>query len=463
MKILYVNPPFVKINKQFIEANYKFYTARDRMLTVLRKYLGKGFTNFLAKIGIERNEETGKIRYGVRAGSRWPFTLKHPNYKPYPYIMALSASYLKSFGYDVDIIDCVATEEFSYKNFLKKVKKSKPDIVVFEFAVITEEIDTKLAKEISQYSKIAFAGPNLTDDIISKFQKEYPFINFYLKGEYIINAKQMADTLKEGVYESEVVEDLDSIPYPYRDFDGIKNYYEPTMPTAKPQLCVYASKGCPFKCSFCQWPQMMYKGKVALRKPENIIKEIKEAVKKYGFKSILFDDDTFNLGPERISKLCDYLKEIGMPWTCMTRLDCATNELFDKMIDSGCIGLRLGVENFIVDVIKKKKKGLERSDFRATLEYLTKKYPNVYIHLTMMKNLPGQTEEIHQEDMRILRELGYSTDNLYRNYQLSSCVAYPGTLLYEELKKNNDLTNFTRSENYDGSDGGQTIMAQLNN
>ena len=97
------------------------------------------------------------------------------------------------------------------------------------------------------------------------------------------------------------------------------------MPTRKPQLAMYGSKRCPFKCTFCSWPQTMYFGSVALRTPEKIAEEIRDAVEKHGFRSIFFDDDTFNLGTKRISKLCEYLKEINLPWTMMGRLDISPN------------------------------------------------------------------------------------------------------------------------------------------
>ena len=87
------------------------------------------------------------------------------------------------------------------------------------------------------------------------------------------------------------------------------------------------------------WPQTMYQGKVAYRKPEHVAEEIRYCVDKYGYKSIFFDDDTFNVGNERVGKLCDELKEIGLPWTMMGRLDCSPTWLYDKMVDSGCIGI----------------------------------------------------------------------------------------------------------------------------
>jgi radical SAM superfamily enzyme YgiQ (UPF0313 family) len=203
----------------------------------------------------------------------------------------------------------------------------------------------------------------------------------------------------------------------------------------------------------------MYQGKLALRSPEKIAEEIRESVKNQGYKSIFFDDDTFNLGTERISKLCDYLKDIGIPWSMMGRLDCSPEWLYDKMVDCGCIGMRFGVETFNLDVLKRINKGLERIDFLKTLEHITNHHPELMIHLTMMKNLPGQSEEIHLEDMRILRELGYSQENHYRSYQLASCAPFPGTQLYEDLiqeKGEKAMSNFLL---YDG--GQDTIMKEL--
>ena len=142
-----------------------------------------------------------------------------------------------------------------------------------------------------------------------------PHITYLLKGEYILSTLKMARSQQPGIYESEVVTDLDSIPFPFRDYRVSTKYFDPTMPTPRPQLQIYGSKGCPFKCTFCLWPQTMYQGKVALRKPEKIAEEIRYCVEKYGYQSIFFDDDTFNLGTERISRLCDELKQIGLPWT----------------------------------------------------------------------------------------------------------------------------------------------------
>jgi len=454
MKVLFVNAPFIKYNDKFKDIDFKIKT-----MSVIKKYqkpMGKILFKLLSN-GLNLN----CFRYGVRAGSRWPWTTSWPHGGPhYPFIMGYAAALLQEKGFEVNILDAVAEEQYSYENFIKQVKAEQADIVVVECSTPTIDIDLWIAEKISKFTDVALAGPHLVEKETEKINKEHPYIKYLLKGEYIYSALKMAQTKKEGIYESSVVEDLDSIPFPFRDYLSATKYYDPTMPTARPQLQIYASKGCPFKCSYCLWPQTMYQGKVTLRSPEKVAEEIKYCVEKYGYKSIFFDDDTFNLGTERISKLCDYLKEIGLPWTMMGRLDCSPNWLYDKMIDSGCVGMRFGVETFNIDVLKKINKGLERIDFLATLKYISEKYPELMIHLTMMKNMPGQTEEIHQKDIKILNDLGYTTCNIKRSYQLSSCVPFPGTKMYEDLikeKGEDALKNFSK---YDG--GQDTIMKELN-
>jgi len=454
MKILFANPPVIRSKNSSPENNFKiegfvFKPQYKKFPGAFRVY------NFLRKtVDLGKN-----IRYGVRAGSRWPWTMDRPHGgPPYPFIMGYAASYLKSNGYDIGIIDAVVNEQYSYKVFFKEVKAEEPDIVVVECSTPTIDIDLWVAKRISEFTKVALAGPHLTTNAES-IQKENPYVKYLLPGEYILSSLEMVKSRKEGIYELKVVKDLDSIPFPFRDYKGGDKYYDPTMPTEKPQLQIYASKGCPFKCTFCAWPQTMYKGIVSPRRPEKVVEEIKKAVVLHGYKSIFFDDDTFNLGTERISKLCDCLKDIGLPWTMMGRLDCSRDWLYDKMVDSGCVGMRFGIETFDLKVLERVKKGIEKKDFRKTLERISKKYPKLVIHLTMMKDLPGQTEEIHQNDMKILKDLGYENTNIYRTFQLSRCVPFPGTEMYRELVAKYGEEKLKDYKFYDG--GQETIIKKI--
>lgn len=457
MKIVFVNAPVIRSKDSSLENNFKIdgfiFKPQYRKIPAA----GRLFNLLNKTIGLGRG-----IRYGVRAGSRWPWTMDRPPGGPhYPFFMGYAAAYLRAHGHTVNIIDAVVNEQYSYKKFFDEVKQGFPEIVVVECSTPTIDIDLWVARHISRFADVALAGPHLATEAES-MRKEYPYIKYWLNGEYILNSLEMVRDRQEGIYESKVVTDLDSIPFPFRDYKGGYKYYDPTMPTAKPQLQIYASKGCPFKCTFCAWPQTMYKGIVALRKPENVAQEIRNAIDLYGYKSIFFDDDTFNLGTKRISELCDHLKEIGLPWTMMGRLDASPDSLYDKMVDSGCVGMRFGIETFNLEVLERVKKGLERTDFRKTLAYISRKYPRLMIHLTMMKDLPGQTEEIHWNDMKILKDLGYVpnlSSNIYRNFQLSRCAPFPGTEMYNELIEKFGEEKLKDYKLYDG--GQKTVMKEV--
>lgn len=450
MKILFVNPPVIRSEHSSSENDFRI----DGFVfhPIYRKI--PGFLTVAQRLGIGKG-----IRYGVRAGSRWPWTMNMPHGgPPYPFIMAYAASYLRANGFVVNLLDAVAEEEYSYTRFLESVRRERADIVVVECSTPTIDIDLWISKKISTFSKVALAGPHLTTHP-EKTRMENPHITFLLKGEYINSCLEMAKTLRPGIYEPRVVEDLDALPFPFRDYPAAVKYYDPTMPTERPQLQIYASKGCPFNCTYCLWPQTMYQRKTAYRKPELVAEEIRLCVEGYGYRSIFFDDDTFNIGTERISRLCDELKKIGLPWTMMGRLDCSPLWLYDKMVDCGCVGMRFGIETFDAQVLKNIKKGLESEALTETLQHISRKHTGLMIHVTMMKDLPGQTEEVHQKDMAILRELGYSTVNMRRSYQLASCVPFPGTEMYDQFADklgSEDLNNFL---NYDG--GKDTIMKKL--
>ena len=453
MKVLFVNPPNIRSETSNVENDF---TIKEY---IVPPFLSK--IKWIASLLSRLKKITGlgsTVRYGVRAGSRWPFTMDQPiaDYAPYPFFMGYAASNLREHGFNVNILDAVAEMEYDYAKFLKKIKLEEPDIVVVECSTPTIDIDVWFANKVAEFSKVALAGPHLNKKTVEEIKADNPIITFYLIGEYILSSLKMAQSQTSGVYESEVLKDIDSVATPFRDYKSITKYFDPSMPTPKPQLAMYGSKGCPFKCTFCAWPQTMYFGNVALRSPENIAEEIRTAVNKYGFRSIFFDDDTFNLGTKRISKLCDYLKEISIPWTMMGRLDISPDWLYDKMVDSGCVGMRFGVETFNIDVLKNIEKGIERRDFKKTLEYICETYPEVMVHITMMSDMPGQTVEDTETDMKIIKEMGFTIHNMLRSYQLSKCAPFPGTKLYEQMETKLDEATLKTYKAYDG--GQDTIM-----
>jgi radical SAM superfamily enzyme YgiQ (UPF0313 family) len=106
-----------------------------------------------------------------------------------------------------------------------------------------------------------------------------------------------------------LVQDLDSLPYPYRPF-------EPEQMGGFPTLPLLASRGCARKCSFCSI-HTFYRnapGKVVrVRKPANVVEEMLYLLQHHRVRVILFQDDDFPLwGPagrrwadELVERMCD--------------------------------------------------------------------------------------------------------------------------------------------------------------
>ena len=453
MRVLFVNPPVVRSEDSSAENDFRLDGLPYGKW--IRKVPGARLVWRTLRLG-------GTIRYGVRAGSRWPWTMDMPHQgPPYPFFMGYAAALVAEDGHEVNIIDSVADEDYSYKYFLKRVRDWRPELILVECSTPTIDIDLWIAEKLSEIAEVAVAGPHFTtDEVVAEVEQSHPFIKYILQGEYIYGAQDLVRSREPGVYPARVVTDVDTIPFPFRNYPAATKYFDPTMPTPTPQLQIYGSKGCPFTCTFCVWPQAMFQKKVSLRSPEAIAAEIREAVAVHGYRSIFFDDDTFNMGTKRISKLCDHLKDIGLPWTMMGRLDISPDSLYEKMVDSGCVGMRFGIETFDLDVLARVKKGIERVDFRGTLERLCKNYPDLYIHITMMKDMPGQTEEAHRLDMEIIHAMGFTTTDMKRSYQLSRCAPFPGTEMYKELKASEAAEALEDFRMYDG--GKDTVMKEIN-
>jgi len=78
------------------------------------------------------------------------------------------------------------------------------------------------------------------------------------------------------------------------------------------------------------------------------------------------------------------------------------------------------------------------------------------IHITMMSDMPGQTAKDTEIDMNIIKEMGFTNENILRSYQLSKCAPFPGTKLYEQMQSRLDDATLKTYKAYDG--GQDTIM-----
>ncbi len=348
---------------------------------------------------------------GVRAGSRWPFTYTahsspgrrsiFKDYVPYPFFMGYATTYLaRALGSAGSVVlrDSIAMAE-TYDDYFDFVKQGRFDYIFIESATPSWDHDREIIERIREISeaKIVITGPIAAN---AKAILESGIAHACIHGEYEKGAVSVVVDGKSGDIPTSLLtkEEMNAAPLPYFD-DIIAHRYWDACPIGQkyPQLQIWSSRGCPYKCIFCVWPASMTgndpdgTGKRTVRHytPAYIENMLTELVGRYKFKSIYFDDDTFNLGNSHVLKMCEVLKRVGLPWSAMCRADTSKMESWKVMRDAGCFGVKLGFESgnqWVVDNIVNKHLDLEYAK-QAVLEI---KKLGMKVHGTFTYGLPGE-------------------------------------------------------------------------
>jgi len=146
-----------------------------------------------------------------------------------------------------------------------------------------------------------------------------------------------------------LVEDLDQLPYPERNYEPVEVLGRSIMP-------ILASRGCARTCSFCSI-HTFYRaapGKIVrTRKPAEVVKEMRLLHEERGITIFLFQDDDFPLFGKTwrqwAGEFVDELHRSGLPekviWKMNCRADAVDRELFIRMRDAGLYLVYMGLES----------------------------------------------------------------------------------------------------------------------
>ena len=207
----------------------------------------------------------------------------------------------------------------------------------------------------------------------------------------------------------------------------------------------YANNVLVKNCIFCVWPAAMTGNdpdgtsvrKVRHYSPEYMEAYLTDLVPRYGFKSIYFDDDTFNLGNSHVVKMCEVMRKVGVPWSAMCRADTSKMETWALMKESGCFGVKLGFESgnqWVVDHIVNKHLDLDYA--RGVVHEL--KRLGMTVHGTFTIGLPGETREQMNETLAFIESLPFDS------HQCSGTAEIEGTPLHT-------LRSAGKLDTYDGA------------
>jgi anaerobic magnesium-protoporphyrin IX monomethyl ester cyclase len=414
-------------------------------------------------------------RKGVRAGSRWPHLKleQEERYMPFPFYMAYATALLKRENILVQAIDAVA-EDLDYDEFKKRVKRFSPDLLVSEVSTPSMMNDLSVLHDLKEDlgCLIGIAGPDINIRT-EKFMQENG-IDLSFIGEYERSLLEVARAIEsdsslldiKGIvfkHKGKIIstgkravdKDIDGLPWPDRTDFLLSRYHDCPGGIPEPSAQMWASRGCPYACKFCAWPQIMYHGSnYRARDVLDVADEMEYLVKKRGMKSIYFDDDTFNIGKKRMMQLAIELikRDFNTPWAFMGRADLASEDYMKLFKKSGLKAVKYGMESGSQEIVDSAGKNLDLKTAIRNIE--ATKNLGIKVHLTFTLGLPGETRKTINETIRLALRL--DPDSV----QFSIATPFPGTKFYEEMKAKGSISSDDWSD-YDGNSGGVLTVGSL--
>jgi len=360
-----------------------------------------------------------------------------------PLGIAYIAAVLEEKGIQAKIIDASALE-MDWLILEKEIEKYSPDLVAI--TALTPTIDkalktAQISKKACPNAMIVLGGYHPT--FTYKELLKYDFIDLVVfdEGEYtmldLVRALERGSDLKEvrGIAgknfktpKREVIEDLDSLPFPARHLLPMDHYK--ILNIKLPTGTLISGRGCPFNCSFCA-SSAMHGHKLRLRSAENVVDEMEHLISDHNAEMIAFMDDTFTLNQRRVEKICEDIKRRNMDvyWGCTARVDTLSKNMLEKMKDAGCITLFLGVESGDQQILNDVNKKITIEKIKKTFE-LTREL-DVRTIASVVLGMPGDTRESIENTIKFVRSLNPS----YAIFSLAT--PYPGTAFYRNAADKN--------------------------
>jgi len=341
-----------------------------------------------------------------------------------------------SSNFEVKIMDCLA-QRLDYSQIEQSIVDFNPDVVgitAMSFTIVDVMKIVEITKRFNKNIKVVIGGPHV--NIYGRETLDLGNVDFIVLGEGerpfndLINNLDNEDKLKDikGLifYDKDkhyihtglpgLIQNLDEISIPARNLVD-NNLYSSVLGTSKLVTTMITSRGCPYKCLFCDRPHL---GKVfRARTAEGVLKEINDCLK-YGIREFLMYDDTFTIDRQRVFDICDMIidQKLDIIWDIRARVNTVDEELLKKLKQAGCIRIHYGVESGtqkILNVLRKgitleqvekafaltRKVGIEtlayfmignptedRLDIERTIKFIKKIKPD-YVHITATIPFPA--------------------------------------------------------------------------
>lgn len=380
----------------------------------------------------------------------------------FPIWLAYCAGVLEEAGYAVTFTDAPA-RGLDLKEIREEAERLQPDLVVIDTGTPSIENDIRVGEQLKRILPESFIV--LVGTHVSAFPEETLLksdaIDAVARREYEYTVRELASLLaNKGLrppkedslrkiaglsFKSDTtvmhnpdrpyIENLDELPWVskvYKRHLRIHDYFNPNA--LYPMVTLITSRGCPFRCTFCVYPQTLTGRRYRFRSIEDVVGEMEFVVREFPeAKSIFFEDDTLTANKNRCLEFASAIIERGIkiPWTANSRTDVDLETMM-RLKAAGCRELCVGFESGDQDVLNSMKKGIKLNRMFQFMKDARK--AGILIHGCFMVGFPGETTETIKKTIDLAIALNPDTVQFY------PVMVYPGTEAYEDYRSRGWLT-----------------------
>lgn len=350
------------------------------------------------------------------------------------------AAYLEKYSsHQVKIVDC-PFEKYSFEEIAEIIKKERPDVIgisVLTFTLIDAFEVIRIAREQAPASKIILGGTHV--NIYPNETMLNKRVDFLVLGEGEETFKKLLDNINNiGVLKQipglvfrtageiiktappSLIQNLDALPFPARNLTNYKKYAS-SLAKKFPVTTMFTSRGCPFRCLFCDRPH--FKGIFRARSAASVVDEMQECCG-MGIKEIFLYDDTFTVNRKRVLDICSEIEKRGLEitWDIRARVDTVDEEVLRALKKAGCERIHFGIEAGTEKILKVLNKGITLSQAEKAIA-LSKKI-GISALTYFMIGSPTETKEDILATFKFIKKIN-------PDYALISITTpYPATALY---------------------------------
>jgi anaerobic magnesium-protoporphyrin IX monomethyl ester cyclase len=351
---------------------------------------------------------------------------------------------LRDQGQNVRCFDLSFDRNFNRIEF--ELKRFQPDLVgVSTLTNFFENSRRVISIARTLGARTVMGGPH-PSIAAEKSLEMIPELEFAVKGEGEKVLPELVSALEQGDEFSEIpglafrqneeirvnpwageALDLDTVPIPDRDLLDVHHLYLTSR-----AVNLHVSRGCPFRCRFCQPTlQRIFGKKMRFRSPELVVEELKQLHDKYRVSDFFFNDDIFTTNRKWLREISTLIQKAGFNrnFRCVvnSRVDIFDEETAEALKGMGCYYILFGIESGSQEILDSLEKGITVEQTRTAFA-LCKRY-GFRTHAYVLLGAPGETRESLRLTEELIEEIRPDT------VHISICTPLLGTYLMEDCQK----------------------------